>query len=190
MGDADIFHDGQVTRFMDAVFPSSIIAQHTNPILSKLPQFVEFGSGNGCTPQHFGMALRNSLADTNAPDLLEHAAHAKKWLDDALIQYIDGELPVWLRAPKFAVDAVKALQWAARVIATVKFLIQLLQQEIEEANHFINRSMALVQFAQSTISPEGLRTAAERDLVTIFAQAVTDLQQQQQQNQQTLQCLI
>ncbi|HYL97722.1 MAG TPA: hypothetical protein VEZ90_02120 [Blastocatellia bacterium] len=39
-----------------------------------------------------------------------------------------------------------------------------------------------------TISPAGLWTAAEQDLIAIFAQAVTDLQQQQQ-NQQTLQFL-
>ncbi|HEY6332760.1 MAG TPA: hypothetical protein VI756_25780 [Blastocatellia bacterium] len=189
-GTSDIFHAGQVQRFMDSAFSPAFLAINTNPILARLPQFIGFGSGAGCTPQHAGEALRDSLRHINSYDLLEHAAQARKWIDEHTIVYVQGKLPYWLRAPLFVIDLIKLLIWVAQLIATVMFLINLIRQEIEEAMFMINQANALVNFVLQSLSPAGLRTAAEKDIAILSQQAIRDLAAQAGMHGQTLACLF
>ncbi len=184
-----IYFKPQVRRLMDNILPSNILAQHRNPVLNKLPQFIDFG-WNNCTPQSAGMALRNSLADVNPHELLEHAAQAKRWVVETTTIYIDGQLPDMVRPAKFVKDLAEVIQFIAQVVATVNFLITIIEEAVALANNYIDQGERLVQFAKATLSLGELKTQADRELDHILDRALEDLALQRQMNGQSLQCLI
>lgn len=189
MADKHIYYDEQVRRLMDVIRPDKILGQHRNPVLDKIPQIATWGWG-GCTPQHKGIALRESLAHINAPDLLQHAAQAKRWIQEKIIAYVDGKLPYWLRAPKYILDVIKVIQHAAQVVATVKFLISIIEKEIALADSFIDLGEALLNYAINTRPSGELETLADREVKQVFGRIMQDIQQQRGMNSSTLTCLI
>lgn len=184
-----IYYPDQIRRLMDVVLPEGIISEHRNPVLDKLRQLPEFGWHN-CTPQDLGQALMESFDAVNSFSLLEHAANAKRWIEEHIKAYILSKLPWIIRKIKIPIDVIKIIQFTARIVATVKFLISLIQKAIALANKFIDEGLALIAFAKTSLGPSGLRTQAEKQFDLILDRAVEDLNKQLGFNGQTTQCLI
>lgn len=165
------------------------VAVAANKVLEKLPQVPELG-WKSCIPRDAGRRLKEHLNGIQKYAILEHIAHAKRRIEENIIQYIDGELPVWLRAPKYAYNALKKIQYALRIVATAFFLKSLLEEEVALANHYCEEGIALIEFAEATLTPAGLRTQAEQELAIVWIKARADLQSQIAQNGDSLSCLI
>lgn len=184
-----IFPPAAKQRLMDTTKPLMDVEQAVNKALTALPQIPEFGYHN-CIPKDAGRRLKNHADGTHKYALLEHAAHAKRRIRENLTQYIDGKLPVYIRAGKYELDRVKALQYAARIVGTAHFLQAVLQQEVAEANYYCQEGIHLVDFAESNLTPGGLRTQAEDEVARVLAQVRLDLQTQVVENNRSLECLI
>jgi hypothetical protein len=158
-------------------------------LLSNLPQIPEFGWHN-CIPKDAGRRLKEHADGTNKYHLLECVAQAKRWIHEHIITYIDGKLPVFIRKFKFAYDVIKVMQYAARIVATAAFLQSLIRKEVALANAYLTDAQALLDFAEATLSPAGLRTQAELEMIRIWNIARNDIQMQINQNNESIQCLL
>jgi len=189
MGNVTIYKNNPVQRLVDTVIPRGGVANLTNPVLRRLSQIPEFGNSQ-CTPQMAGIKLRESFNSIPAPHLIEQVAHAKRWIKEHLISYIDGYLPTILRKVKYAHDVIKIIQYAARIVATLRFLESLLAQEVALANAWARECDLLVNFALQNLSPAGLRSQAEAETKEVLERARQDIAQQIEENLQHLECLI
>jgi hypothetical protein len=178
-----------VQRLLDTQIPSLNVAQLHNPVLQKVLQIPEFGF-QGCTPQMAGVKLRESFAHIPAPHLVQDVAHAKRWIREKITAYIDGELIVFLRKPKYVLDVIKVIQYAARIIATLRFIEALLNKEVALANAWAAECNALVDFAKATVTPAALRTESENILLGRLDVARAAIDQQIGENGRALACLI
>ncbi|HEX8184724.1 MAG TPA: hypothetical protein VF747_08225 [Blastocatellia bacterium] len=185
-----IYPDNPVQRLVNTKIPSADVADLHNPILQRVLQLPEFGSGSGCTPQMAGVKLREAFAHIPAPHLAQDVAHAKRWIKEKITAYIDGELIVFLRKPKYVVDVIRIIQYAARLIATLNYIRSLLIKEVELANAWALECDALVSFAAATISPAGLRNQAEQVLIGELDVAAQAIGQQAEENSAHVACLI
>lgn len=176
-------------RLVDTILPHADVADIRNPVLRRLAQIPEFGNGT-CTPQMAGVKLRESFASVPAPHLVEQIAHAKRWIREKITGYVDGELIVYLRKPKYIMDVIKVIQYAQRTVATLRFLESLLQQEVAMANAWAREANHLVNFTRENLPAEGLRTAAEKELLDTLDVAAGAIEQQIAENGQALTCLI
>lgn len=176
-------------RLMDTVVPLANVERATNKVLAAIPQVPGIGWGN-CVPKDAGRRLKEHLDGQSKYSLMEHIGHAKRRCIENVTQYIDGKLPVWIRRVKYELDRIKVLQYAAQLVGTAKFLRSLLQKEVELANHYCNEGIAIVNFAESNLTPAGLRTQAEHEVAAVLQQARADLESQIEQNNASLECLI
>jgi 2-polyprenyl-3-methyl-5-hydroxy-6-metoxy-1,4-benzoquinol methylase len=160
-----------------------------NPVLRALPQIDQFGWAN-CTPQHRNLKMRQTFGHIGNMQLLEHIAHAKKFIKEHIQAYIDGKLPTVIRKVKYAADVLKLLKYLIRLVATLNYLANLIAHEVALANQWAQENLLHIDFALSQITPAGLRTAAEAELVTTLNRAKQKIQQQINENGATLECLI
>lgn len=174
----------------DTVLPKLDVADFANPAVLRLIQIATFGWNGACTPQHAGKKKNSSYSHSSNPTLMEHVAHSKARIEEAIITYVDGELPVWLRKPKFIVDVANVIKKLEQIVGTFNYYKALLEQEVALANAWAGECQALVNFAASTVTPEGLRTAAEEVALPLLNHAIQDIGQQIQENIQSVGCLI
>jgi hypothetical protein len=173
---------------VDTHIPNINVADATNPVVQHLLNVPRFGFN--CTPQMAAIKLRSSFAHVPAPHLIQDVAHAKSWITEQLITYIDGQLPDWLRKPKFIYDHKRQIQYAARIVATARLLIAMLNQEVALANAWANECSALVGFAKTELTTGNLRTEAESLLANQLDVAQAAINQQIEENTQNLKCLL
>src|ERR1041384_65418 len=178
-----------VQRLLDVQIPDINVAQLHNPVLAKILQLPEFGF-QGCTPQMAGVKLGESFAHIPAPHLVQDVAHAKRWIREKLTADIDGELIVFLRKPKYILEVIRIIQYATRLIATLRFIEALLKKEVALANAWGSECKALVSFAKATVTPAGLRTEAERIVIERLDVAHAAIDQQISENGSNIACLI
>lgn len=176
-------------RLQDTRIPSIDVSDPLHPALQKVPQIPGFGYAN-CTPQDMGRKLQQSMDGVNKHSLMQNVAHAKRWVREKVTAYVDGYLPTWLRRPKYVADVARLIQYFRGAVATARFLESLRAQEIAGANHYIDEANAMITLAESTLTPEGQMTAAERELATVLRQAKTDLGKQGAENQSELRCYL
>lgn len=177
-----------VKRLVDTHIPNINVADINNPVVQRLLNIPRFGFN--CTPQMAAIKLRSSFAHVPAPHLIQDVAHAKSWITEHLITYIDGQLPDSLRKPKFIIDHKRQIQYAARIVATARLLIAMLSEEIQLANAWANECNALVAFAKAELTPGNLRTEAEQLLANQLDVAAAAISQQIAENTQNLKCLL
>jgi hypothetical protein len=184
-----IFPPAARQRLQDTVVPLAHVEQAINKTLASWPQVPELGWRN-CVPKDAGRRLKDHVDGQTVYDLLEHIAHAKRRVQENLTQYLDGKLPIHIRRVKYELDKVKVLQYARRFAATAVLLKSIVEKEVELANGWLNQGEAIVNFAQSNLTPAGLRTQAEETVALVWQQVQADLTMQKSQNAQSLQCLI
>jgi hypothetical protein len=189
MGRVNQYPQAARIRLQRVEKPLIDVEHAANKVLASLPQVPELGWHN-CIPKDPGRRLKEHLDGIKKYDLLEHVAHAKRRIEENIRQYIDGKLPVWLRAPKYAYNAIKKVQYALRIVATAFFLKSLIEEEIALANHYCNEGLLLIGFAESNLTPAGLQTQAEQELVRVWQKARADLLSQITQNTASLDCII
>lgn len=189
MGKVTMFPEKARLRLLHTYKPLLDVSHAANKVLSPLPQVPEFGWHN-CIPKDAGRRLKEHLNGTPKYPLLEHIAHAKRRIIENIIQYVDGELPDWLRAPKYASNALKKIKYALRIVATAFFLKSLLTEEVALANYYCNEGLLLIDFAEANFTASGLRTQAEQELYNVWERAKADLSSQIAQNTDSLTCLI
>lgn len=190
MANTGVYKQPPVHRLVDHKVPSINISNSLNPTLPFLRQLPELGWHNPCTPTRAGRKLNEFVDGQGKFNLLQDAAHLKRWVIEHVKTYIEGKLPVWIRAPKFALDVIKLIRYIQRIVATVLFYKSILNKETELANHYIGESIALIDFAESTLSPPSLRTEAEREVLLIWNQARQELGRQVNENNQARSCVI
>ena len=184
-----IFRGNPTQRLMDTVIPRASLASVTNPVLQKLPQVIEFGWAN-CTPQYRNWKMRESFGDVGTAQLVEHIGHAKRFIKEHIQAYIDGKLPTVIRKAKYAADVIKAIRYCVRIVATLNHLEQIILQEIALAIQHANENLAHIEYALNQVTPAGLRTAAEEQLVATLTRAKQDIEQQITENGMMPACLI
>ncbi|MBI3654080.1 MAG: hypothetical protein HY231_23870 [Acidobacteria bacterium] len=178
-----------VQRLVDVVLPRTSAAVMNNPVLQALRQLDEFG-WKGCTPQHRNLKMRQSFSHLSNAALVEHIAHAKRFIMEHVRAYIDGFLPTILRKIKYAIDKVKIIRYIIRLVATLNYLSQLIAHEIALANQWARENLLNLEYAINQVSPAHLRTAAERELVSTLNRAKSKIEQQIVENTQMLTCLV
>jgi hypothetical protein len=178
-----------VQRLLDTKIPNINVADLHNPVLAKVLQIPEFGWRN-CTPQMAGVKLRESFAHIPAPTLVQNVGHAKRWIHEKITTYIDGELIVYLRKPKYILDCIRVIQYAARIVATLRWLEALLAKEVALSNAWAAECHAIVDFAKATVTPAGLRNQAEQVLLPELDVAKAAITQQIGENSANIACLI
>lgn len=176
-------------RLVDTLLPDINIAKITNPVLQVLPQLPEMG-WQQCAPQHRNLKLRQAFGGCENTVLLEHVAHAKRFIQEHIKAYVDGFLPTILRKIKYAIDKVKIIKYFFRLLATLSYLENLIRQEIAMALNWANANIAMLNYLATQITPEGLATEAEKTLKTTRERAQTDIAQQITENGQMLACLV
>jgi hypothetical protein len=184
-----IYPNNPVQRLMDTIVPRTLEEKITNPVLNKLPQIAEFGWAN-CTPQHRNWKVRETFGDIGAAQLVEQIGHAKRFIKEHIVAYIDGYLPTFIRRVKYALDVVKIIRYAVRIVATLNFLESVIRREIALANQWAAENIAHINYALSQVTPAGLRTAAEEAKVLVLERAKQSIQQQINENPQMTACLI
>jgi hypothetical protein len=184
-----IYPTAPVRRLLDTVIPRTSSAVMNNPFLNALRQIPEFG-WNGCTPQHKNLKMRQSFGHIGNVQLLEQIAHAKRFIKEHIQAYIDGFLPTFIRKIKYALDKLKLIRYIIRLVATINHLQQLISQEIALANQWATENLLHIDYALSQITPAGLRTTAEEELVGTLNRAKDKISQQIAENTSTLTCLI
>lgn len=184
-----VLKENPVRRLQNNIVPDLSGAQITNPIVRRLMQIPGFGNGT-CTPQMAGIKLRESFASIPAPTMIQNIAHAKRWVHEHIITYVDGFLPTIIRKFKYLADLKKLIQLVARIVATLRFLQALVQREVALANAWARECVALIDFAERTLTPAGLQTEAESEMVTIFNRAKASINQQVSENNENVACLI
>lgn len=184
-----IYPTDPVRRLLDTVIPRTSAAVMNNPVLQALPQLAEFG-WRGCTPQHRNLKMRQSFGHIGNMQLLEHIAHAKRFIKEHVQAYIDGKLPTLIRKFKYAANVLKMLRYIIRLVATLNYLQQLVAHEIALANAWANENLLHIDYALNQITPAGLRTAAETELVATLNRAKQKIVQQINENNATVACLI
>jgi len=190
MGSSGIlFPPAPVRRLGDLQLPSGANIDCINRLFIPLPQIPGFGWA-GCTPRHSGRKLQEAVNGQTKWDLMQEVAHLKRWIIEHVTSYVDGELPYWPRAAKYAMDVIKVLMYIERVVATANFYLSLLAQEYAWAARNIAEANALLAFGQSLLTPQGLRTAAEIELAAVWLQASKDLARQASQNAADKSCLL
>jgi hypothetical protein len=137
-----------------------------------------------------GVKLRESFAHIPAPHLIQDVAHAKSWCVEHVISYIDGEEIVFIRHLKYAVDVIRMLQLFAQMVSTLEFVLALLQKEVSLANAYANEGLLLVAFGRQSLSPAGLRTAAEQAVDSVLSFAANSISQQISETTQAVACLF
>jgi hypothetical protein len=184
-----IFPPSARQRLQDTIIPLAHVEQAINKTLASWPQVPELGWRN-CVPKDAGRRLKEHVDGQTCYDLLEHIAHAKRRVKENLTQYLDGKLPIQIRRVKYELDKVKVLQYARRFAATAVLLKSILEKEVELANAYLNQGEAIVSWAESNLTPAGLRTQAEQTVAEVWERVKQDLAMQKDQNSQSLQCLI
>lgn len=178
-----------VRRLQIPPIPRLDVTEAGNKVLAGLPQVPELGWHN-CTPKDAGRRLKEHLDGIKKYELLEHIAHAKRRIEENIRQYIDGKLNDWVRPWKYAYNAIQKIKYALRLVATALFLKSLLEQEVALANHYCSEGIAIINFAQANLTPEPLRTQAEREMARVWEKQLADLTSQIAQNNASLECLI
>lgn len=186
---AKIYPTQPVKRLLDTIIPRTSSAVMNNPVLKALPQIVEFG-WHTCTPQHRNLKMRQTFGHIGNANLLEHIAHAKRFIKEHVQAYIDGKLPTLIRKFKYAADVLKIVRYMVRLVATINYLQQLIAHEIALANRWAGENLLHIEYAINQITPAGLRTAAEQELVAMLNKSKQKIQQQINENNATLACLI
>ncbi|MEW6209821.1 MAG: hypothetical protein AB1631_15765 [Acidobacteriota bacterium] len=186
---AKIFPQAPIQRLVNTHIPDGLNGNITNPLVSRLHQIPGFGNEQ-CTPQMAGIKLRESFASVPAPALIEHCAHAKRWVKEHITSYIDGKLPTIIRKFKYAADIIKIIRYIARVVATLNFLVSLLRKELALALAWAQEMDAFIEFAESNLTPAGLRTQAEQETAAGLARARQSIARKVQESTQSLACLI
>ncbi len=178
-----------VQRLVDTRIPDINVERVNNPVLQKVLQLPEFGWHN-CTPQMAGVKLRDSFEHIPMPHLVEQVGHAKRWIKEKITTYVDGALIYFLRHAKFIIDCLRIIQYAVRLVATLNYIISLINMEIARAQAWANECIALVGFAKRELTPAHLRTEAERVLAAKLDQAAANISQQITENAANVACFI
>src|SRR5689334_16864400 len=97
------FPPDPVHRLQNTIVPDALTSGISNPLVRRLSQIPGFGNET-CTPQAAAIKLRESFDSIPAPALIEHCAHAKRWVREHITAYIDGKLPTAIRKFKYAAD--------------------------------------------------------------------------------------
>jgi hypothetical protein len=134
--------------------------------------------------------MRETFGYIGNMQLLEHIAHAKRFIKEHVQAYIDGKLPTVIRKFKYAADVLRIVRYMVRLVATLNFLEQLVAHEIALANQWANENLLHIDYAINQLTPAGLRTAAEQELAATLERAKQKIQQQINENNATLACLI
>jgi hypothetical protein len=184
-----IYPQNPTARFIDSVVPQGSVAPMANPIVQKLIQLAQLPF-SGCTPQNAGIKLRESFAHINPNSLLQHIAQAERWVIEHVISYISGEMPVWLRAPAWAIKALLIIQYALQLVANLLYLASILAHEVALMDAFIGESLLFASHIASTITSGGLRTRWETDLVQTIATAQAAANQAANEKHANQACLI
>ncbi|HEY6329485.1 MAG TPA: hypothetical protein VI756_09105 [Blastocatellia bacterium] len=184
-----LFPTSPVRRLGDLGLPSGVNIDCINRLFIPLPQIPGFGWA-GCTPRHSGRKLQEAVNGQTKWDLMQEIAHVKRWVIEHVTSYIDGELPWLPRQAKYALDAIRILIYIEQVVATANFLLSLIAQEYAFAARNIAEANALLAYGQALLTPQGLQTAAERELAAVWAQAAKDLARQASQNAGDRACLL
>ena len=185
-----IFPTSPVQRLQNLPIPQANVADFSNPVVLKLIQVATFGWNPSCTPTRAGKKINSAFGHVSQVNLMEHVAHAKARNEEHAIQYIDGELPVWLRKPKYILDVARVIQKMEQIVATYNYYRALFEQEVALANAWAGECNALVGLAQATMTPAGLQTEAERVLVPVLNKAAQDIAQQIQESNTSKSCVI
>ncbi|HKV39583.1 MAG TPA: hypothetical protein VJX67_10245 [Blastocatellia bacterium] len=184
------FPTGPIQRLQNLPIPRADVADFSNPVVLKLIQVATFGWSPSCSPSRAGQKINTAFGHVSQPHLIEHVAHCKARVEEHIETYIDGELPVWLRKPKYVLDVARVIQKMIQIVATYNYYRSLLVQEVALANAWAGECDALVGLAQATMTPAGLRTASEQALVPVLNRATADISQQIQENGSSTSCLI
>jgi hypothetical protein len=184
-----LFPASPVRRLGDLGLPSGVNIDCLNRSFIPLPQIPGFGWA-GCTPRHSGRKLQEAINGQTKWDLMQQIAHVKRWVIEHVTSYIDGELPYWPRAAKYAMDVIKVLVYIEQVVATANFLLSLIAQEYAFMARNIAEANALISYTQALLTPANLQTAAERELASVLASALNDLAKQASQNAADRACLL
>lgn len=186
---AKIYPTAPVRRLLDTVVPRTSSAVMNNPLVTVLRQLDEFGWRN-CTPQHRNLKMRQSFGHIGNMQLLEHIAHAKRFIKEHVQAYVDGFLPTFIRKVKYALDKLKIVKYMVRLVATLNHLAKLIANEIALANLWAQENLLHIEYGINQVTPEGLRTAAEQELVGTLIRAQQKIIQQINENNATLACLV
>lgn len=184
-----LFPGNPTQRLVDTLLPDISVAKITNPVLNVLPQLPEMGFDT-CAPQHRNLKLRQAFGGLQNTALLEHVAHAKRFIQEHIKAYVDGFLPTVLRKIKYAIDKVKIIKYFFRLLATLNYLENLIRQEIAMAINWATENIAHLNYLATQITPEGLATEAEKTLKVTRERVLTDIAQQITENGQMLTCLV
>jgi hypothetical protein len=184
-----LFPEVPTQRLMDTLLPDLNVAKITNPVLEVLPQLPGMGWAS-CAPQHRNLKLRQAFGGAENTVLLEHIAHAKRFIQEHIKAYVDGFLPTILRKIKYAIDKVKIVKYFFQLLATLSYLENLIRQEIAMALNWANRNIAVLNYLATQITPGALATAAEQTLRTTRERVQADIAQQITENGQMLSCLV
>lgn len=185
-----IYPQQPVSRLQDTVLPKLEVANFVNPTVLSLLQIATFGWNASCTPKQTGKKKNSTYAAISHPSLMEHVAHAKANADQYIINLVDGQLPVWLRKPKFFHDAAVVIQDMERIVGTFNYYKAILEKDVALANAWGSECQTLLDYAQASITPAGIRTAAEEVLIPILTSAASDVSKQIEENKQSVTCLI
>lgn len=184
------FPPNPIKRLVDTRIPDINVADVLNPTLLRMPQIPGFGWGANCTPQMAAVKLRESFAHIPAPHLVQNIAHAKRWIKEKITTYVDGALIYFMRHVKFAIDVLKIIQYAVRIVATLNYVISLLNKELALAAAWASECTALVAFAKSELTTGALATESERILAQTLDTATAAISKQVAENSAHLACFF
>src|SRR5260370_21436072 len=105
-----LYPPAPVRRLGDLELPPGFSVDVLNQGFIPLPQIPGFG-WHSCVPRHSGRKLQEAVDGVPKWHLLQHVAHAKRWVIEHIVTYLDGKLPVFLRKPKFVYDEIKIVQY-------------------------------------------------------------------------------
>ncbi len=184
-----IFKTQPMHRLVDNPIPNLSIADSKMPRLPRPIQNPEMGWNSQCTPTRAGRKINEYIDGQFKFNLLQNIAHAKRWIKEKIRGYIDGFLPTWLRKIKYKIDAVKLGIYIRRLVATYNFWRSVVNKEVDLANNHIGQCKAIINYGKQTLSPSGLRAEFENEIAEIWNNALSDLDKQTEENNQS-RCLI
>jgi hypothetical protein len=184
-----IYKQNPKHRLIDHQLPQLGVLDSKNPVVPFMRQNPEFGWNNPCVPSRAGRKVNEWIDGQGKFNLLQDLAHAKRWIIEQIGDKITCYLPTWARKPKLAVEVIKLARYIRRLVMTYTFWRRVVDLEIAMANHYINQANAVIDYAENTLSPAGLRAEWENEVLEVWNQARSDNLRQITENEQS-KCLI